>query len=329
MKILTITMLFFFVLKTYGQNAKNSYKLSSTINVGDSLKWDYLTADTVNNHLFISHQTKTIVIDLLTEKLIGEINPTPGVHGIAIDYALGKGFISNGKTSTITVFDLKTLKVLATVPAGGDKPDAIMYDMFSNAVIISNNGGNSISIFDPESLQVKKVIGLPGAPETAVSDQHGSIYVNIEDKGLVVKIDAVKQTVISKWDLNPGKVPTGLAIDIANGLLFSGCRENKSIEVVDVKTGKIVSTLPIEGRVDAVFFDPHSQYIFSSNGEGTVSVYQEMPENKFDLIQTIATKPGCKTMTVDMHSHKLYVPVMGTKENGNAKSFQVFVYSKL
>ncbi len=322
----TFTLLCFW---SFSQQSFKPFRLVSTISVGDSLKWDYLNIDTINNHLFISHQTRTIVIDISTEKVVGVIDPTPGAHGIAIDNDLNKGFITDGQNATVTVFDLKTLRIITTIPSGSEDPDAILYDRFSKTVFVMCGDGHAVVLIDPNDYKVIKVISLPGGPEFAVSDLKGSVYINIEDLGAVVKIDATKRELVNQWSLDPGQTPTGLAIDRNNGLLFSGCRGNKSIEVIDVKSGKVVSTLPIGSKVDAVRFDPYNKNIYSSNGEGNVSVYHEKGNNAFELLQTIQTKPGCKTMSLDPRTHKLYVPVMSVKDQKgkSVKSFEIFVFA--
>lgn len=208
------------------------------------------------------------------------------------------GYISNGKTSTVTVFDLKTLKVVSNFPSAGEKPDAILYDRFSKNLFVCNGGSNSVALFDASSFLLKNVVTLPGAPEFAVSGLNGFVYINIEDKGSLVKIDAVNQKLVAEWGLEPGTTPTGLAIDVANGLLFSGCRGNKAIEVVDVKSGKVVQTLPIGAGVDGVMFDPFTATVFSSNGEGNVSIYREKGNREFKLLQTLVTKKGSKTLGI-------------------------------
>jgi YVTN family beta-propeller protein len=258
-----------------------------------------------NNRLYVSHGTQVNILDETTGDSVGVIPNTTGVHGIAFDASSGKGYTSNGRLNTVTVFDLKTNQVLAQIPTG-QNPDAIMYDPFSKQIITCNGRSSDLSLIDPVSNKVVATIPVGGKPETAVSDGAGKIFVNIEDKNEIAVIDLATKTVTARWSLAPAEGPTGLEIDTKSKCLFAGC--DKTLVVMDATNGKILATLPIGNGCDGVGFDPQLQDVFASCGEGVLSVIHEAPGRKFSVLGNLPTKRSARTIAVDQYSHKVFLP---------------------
>lgn len=274
------------------------------IPLGGDGSWDYLRFDPNANRLFIARQTRVMVVDLATGKLAGEIPDTTGVHGVALVAALHRGVTSNGKANTATIFDLDSLKPLATVPTG-EKPDSILWEPFSGKVLTMNGHSNSITVVDVGAAKPIGTIALPGRPETAVSDGGGSVFVNLEDKSQIAAVDMQARSIVHTWDLPGCSEPTGLAIDTDHARLFSGCH-NGVLAVLDAHSGKVIQTLPIGLGVDAVAYDPASHTVFTSNGEGSISVIDQSDPDKYTSRETVTTLPGAKTMALDPVHHLVY-----------------------
>ena len=281
------------------------YHLLRRIQLGGEGGWDYLTMDSAAHRLYISRGTHVMVLDTESGKLAGDIPDTNGVHGIALVPELGHGFTSNGRDSTVTVFDMKSLKPITTVKVG-DGPDAIMYDPASKRVFTFNGRGHDTTAIDVSNNTVAGSIPLGGKPEFAVSDGKGKVYVNIEDKSELVAFDSKNLKEVARWPLAPGEEPSGLSMDIKHRRLFPTCH-NKMIAVVDAETGKVVATPPIGAGVDAGWFDPETQMVLASNGEGTVTVIHEDSPDKYTVVQTLQTEPRARTMTLDEKTHNIYV----------------------
>jgi DNA-binding beta-propeller fold protein YncE len=321
--------------------ADGPYKFSKKIEVGGEGGWDYLSVDSAARRLYVSHATKVVVIDLDKETVVGEVAPTPGVHGFAIAPDLGKGFSSNGREAKATIVDLKTLQISSTVDTG-ENPDCILYEPKHKEVYTFNGRGKSATVFDAATGAVKATIPLPGKPEFAVEDvKAGRIYNNIEDKSVVVVIDAAKHEVVETWPLAPGEEASGMAIDLKNHRLFIGC-SNDMMVMMDSMNGKVLSTLPIGAGVDANAFDPGTGLAFASSSDGTLTVAKVDAAGKLALVQKLETPPRSRTMTLDPKTHKLYVsaaefePAAAPGPDGKpgrpkvaAGSFRVMVYEKL
>src|SRR5260221_1431052 len=222
-----------------------SYKFDKKIALPGDGGYDYLPIDEANNHLFVSHGTSVNVVDLGTEKPIASIDGMKGVHGIAVVNEVNKGFITDGKASAVVVFDLTTFKTISTITLSSSDADAIIYDPFSKKVLAFNGDGKSISVIDPVAMKEIKTIPLGAGPELAVSDGKGLIYNNIEDLNSLKSIDTKTFTVKDTYPLAPCGGPTGLALDPVNKRLFTGCRQNKGLSVVDITSGKVITTIPI------------------------------------------------------------------------------------
>jgi YVTN family beta-propeller protein len=296
------------------------YSVLKKIPITGSGSWDYLTVDEAARRLYVSHGTQVEVLDLDSLEVVGSIPKTLGVHGIAIVPELGRGFTSNGQTSTVTIFDLKTLKPIADVPTG-KKPDAIIYDPATSRVFAFNGESDSATVIDAATGKVAGTVDLGGGPEFAAADGKGSVYDNLEDESLVLKINSRELKVEQRWSTAPCKAPSSMGIDRANRRLFVGCR-GKVMAVVDADSGKVITTLPIGDHVDATVFDPETKLIFNSNGEGTITVIRQDSPDTYSVVETVKTAPKAKTMALDPKTHRLF---LSTAENGQ---FEVLVVGK-
>src|SRR5262245_35104887 len=283
----------------------SGYHLLKKIDVGGEGGWDYLTVDAAARRLYVSRATRVMVFDADSGVSVGEIADTPGVHGIAIAADLGRGFTSNGRDGTVTIFELKTLKAISKVKVGTN-PDAILYDTATHRVFAFNRGSSEASAIEAKTGEVAGTIALGGHPESGAADGKGMVYVNLDDKSEVVALDSRKLEVKSRWPLDPGKGPTGMAMDQKTRRLFIGCG-NKNMIVLNADTGKVVAALPIGGRVDATGFDPDTKLAFSSNGEGTLTVVREESPDKFTVVENVTTQPGARTMALDPKSHNVFL----------------------
>jgi DNA-binding beta-propeller fold protein YncE len=299
--------------------AAETYHFIKDIPVGGSAQWDYLKVDSEAHRLYLSHGTKVEVIDLDKGTVIGSIENTPGVHGIALAPKLGRAFTSNGQENKASIVDLKTLKTIMKVTTGAN-PDSILYEPVQNEVYTFNGKGKSATAFDPESGKVIATIDLGGKPESATADsQAGRLFVNIEDKSEVVVIDAKAHKVLNHWPIAPGETASGMAIDLEHHRLFLGC-DNKKMVMMDSSTGKVLATVPIGAGVDANAFDPGTQLAFSSNGEeGTTTIAKELAPARLTVVQTLKTVVGARTMALDPQTHNIYLPAP-------TPAFRVLVY---
>jgi len=298
----------------------DGYSIVKKIPIPGEGSWDYLSVDEGARRLYVSHGTQVEVVDVDSGAVVGNIPNTPGVHGIAVAAELGRGFVSNGKASTVTIFDLKTLKPIADVPTG-QKPDAIIFDPATSRVFAFNGGSNSATAIDAATGKVAGTIDLGGGPEFAAADGNGFVYNNLEDESLVLKIDSRKLTVVQRWPTAPCASPSSMAMDRANHRLFLGCR-SKVMAVMNADTGQVITTLPIGDHVDATAFDPATKLIFNSNGEGTVTVIRQDSPDKYSLVETVKTLPKAKTMALDSKTHRLF---LSTAEAGQ---FEILVVGR-
>ena len=285
--------------------ASPTYKVVGKIKIGGDGRWDYCYLDSANHRLYVSHGTQTEVVDTATDKLVGTIPDTKGVHGIAVANDLGRGFTSDGADNDVTVFDLKTLKVLNKVKTG-QNPDAIIYDPASRRVFTFNGPSGDSTAIDAASGTVAGTLPLGGRPEFAVADGKGNVYANLEDKSTVVAIDSQKLTVESRWPLAPGEEPSGMAMDRDHRRLFSGCH-NRMMVVMYADSGKVVATPPIGQGVDANAFDPGTGLAFSSNGDGTLTVVRQESPDKYSVVDSVQTQRGARTMALDLKTHNVYL----------------------
>ena len=289
----------------------SNYKIANKIHLEGDGGWDYLFSDDASGILYVSHATMVQAVDETSGKLVGTILGMKGVHGIAIDAGLDKGFISSGKDTLITVFDTKTFKVITRFQASGLGPDAIYYDPFSKKVFTCNGKSKNLSVIDPAADKVIATIPVDGKPEGCVSDGKGKVYINFEKESKLCQINSSTFKVENVWPLMPGEGPTGLALDNGTHRLFSAC--DKLMIIVDAETGKVVSTVPIGDRTDGAAFDPELKCIYTSNGEGTMTVVKEENKDSFKVLENVTTQKGAKTITVNKKTHHIYMSTADLK----------------
>ena len=281
-----------------------SYHVTHTYTLGGDGGWDYVSLDTVGHRLFVARQDRVMVIDPASGKVQAQIPGLNRAHGIAFDYADGKGFATSGGDSSVVIFDLKTLQVTGRTIAAPDA-DAVLFDPVTKRIFTFNGDSRSSSVIDAASGKKIGTIDLGGGPEFGVSAGDGKLYVNLEDSSAIDEIDAATMKVLRRWPLAPCQSPSGLAIDRAHHRLFSGCH-NKVMAISDAQAGKVITTVPIGEGVDANRFDPGTQLAFASTGDGNITVVHEDGPDKYSVVANVATKRGARTMEVDLASHVVY-----------------------
>jgi hypothetical protein len=285
------------------------YKIAQTFHVGGEGGWDYITVDPEHKLLYVPRTMHTMVIDAATGKTVADIPGQQRNHGVALVPAVGRGFISDGNDASVTIFDLKTNKALGKVKADADA-DGIIYDPASRKVlVVCGDAGVVIPILpdvDPQNGKADAAIKLDGKPEFLAADGQGKVYINLEDKDQVAVVDTKTMKVVNRWPTAPGGAPVGMSMDREHHRLFIGCRKPQKLIVMNAEDGKVIADFPIGAGVDATRFD--NGYIFASCRDGTLAVVHEKSADKFELIQTVTTRPGAKTLDVDPTTHLLYLP---------------------
>jgi YVTN family beta-propeller protein len=293
------------LLNAHSFGAPAHWSITDRIHIGGEGGWDYLVAQPETGRLFVSHAKQVVVVDLKTKSIIGSIAAN-GVHGIALAPDLQRGFISNGADNTVTIFDLTTLKILATLPAGTN-PDAICYEPTTHRVFAFNGKSGTATVIDAAQEKVVGEIPLGGKPEFAVADGHGSVFDALEDKGQILKINAGTLAIEASWPLPEGSGPSGLAIDAAHQRLFIGCG-NKTMIVMDASSGKALATLPIGQGVDACVYDSVGKRVFASCGDGTMTVVKQSAKDTYTVSEKAVTEPRARTMAFDPTTGAAYLP---------------------
>lgn len=281
------------------------YHVIRKLPVGGDGGWDYLMVDSAARRLYLSRGTHVMVVNADSGRVVGDIPDTTGVHGIAVDRKSGRGFTSNGRADSVTIFDLKTLKKIGSAPTG-QNPDAICFDPATRRVFTFNGRSNNSTVIDAVTGKVLGTIELPGKPEFAVADGRGHVYDNIEDKSEVVDINARTMKVEHTWPIAPGEEPSGMAFDPKSRRIFSVC-SNQKMTVLDADTGRVVATPTIGSGPDAAGFDPAAGLVFSSNGEdGTLTVLREIRPDRYETVATVPTQAGARTMALDAKTHHVF-----------------------
>lgn len=289
---------------------KSGLRITNSFPIKSSGGWDYITVDGGSKRMFVSHGTQVNILSTSGDSL-GVITGINGVHGIALVKSLNKGYTSNGRDNTCTAFDLTTYKPIATI-AAGTNPDAIFYDEYSKKVYAFNGRSQDATVIDPATDKVVATIPLGGKPETGVSDGKGKVFVNSETTNEVVVIDAKTYKVIGRYKIQDGDEPSGLAIDRQTNRLFIGCGGNQTLVVMDATNGKNLAKFKI-GDCDGAAFDPALKMVYTSNGEGTLSVIKEVSANKFEQLENVITEKSARTIGIDMVTHKIYLPAAKTE----------------
>lgn len=285
--------------------AAEGYKVTGKIKIGGTGGWDYVAVDPDANRVYASHGTLVEVVDPKAGKVVGQITQLHGVHGVAVAPEFGKGFITNGQSNSVTIFDLKTLAKVGE-PQTGQNPDSVCFEPKTKHIFTFNGRSSDSTAIDPKTNEVIKSFPVGGKPEACAVDGTGKIYVNLEDSSEIVEIDATKPAVLRHMSLAPCEAPSGLAIDVKNKKLFSAC-DNKMMAVTDIPTLKVVATPAIGSGPDAAGFDAGLGLAFSSNGgDGTISIIKDAG-GKYTTVDTVTTERGARTMTVDSKNHRIYL----------------------
>jgi DNA-binding beta-propeller fold protein YncE len=282
-----------------------SYEVTHTYTVGGDGGWDYVTTDAPSHRLFIGRQNRVMVVDMNDGHLIAEVTGIDGAHGVVLAPGTGRGFATSGEDSSVVMFDLKTYKTLARIPADDDA-DAIIYDPSSSHVISFNGDANTATVIDPKKGTRVTNIALGGKPEAGQSARNGRIYVNLVDSSQIVEIDAKNLSVTRRWSTGPCKNPVSMAIDTRRQRLFSGCRSGV-LAVSDYKNGRVITTMPIGRGVDGAGYDPVRRDVYTSNGEGTLTVIHQDSPDSYSVIENVQTAQGGRTMALDPASHRIYI----------------------
>ena len=283
--------------------AKHEYRIIKSFPVGGSGGWDYIAIH--DKKLYVAHSTQVNILDQNSGDSVSLIPNTTGVHGIAFDESLNRGYTSNGKLNNITVFDLTTNTITGQI-ATGENPDAILYEPFSKTIITCNGKSNNLTVIDPVKEKVIVTIAVGGKPETAVTDGKGKLFVNIEDKNEIIEIDLHDFSVEHHWTLKDAEGPTGLAINKETKRLFAGC--DKKLVVLNADDGTIVKTITIGGGCDGVAFSNLHRIIFTSNGEGTLTAIQENSNDSYTVLGNYKTQRGARTIALDEKTTTIYLP---------------------
>lgn len=307
--------------------APPTYGVVAQYPIGGDGGWDYLTVDSKAHRLYVSHATHVVVLDTETGKVVGDIADTPGIHGVALVPRLGRGYVSDGRADAVTVFDMKSLAVLGKIPVGKN-PDAIVYDPTIRRVITCNGRSNDLSVIDPDAGKVVATVPLIGKPETPASDGR-TLFVNIEDRSAIERVDLKTLRSLGSWSIAPVEEPSGLAFDARRHRLFA-VGSNAKMAVVDSRTGKVLATPSIGDGPDAAAYDPKRDLVFSSNGEGTVTVLRREKDGTYGQIQTVKTVPSARTMAIDEATGRLYLSAADRAPGENRRatvpgSFRVIV----
>ncbi|MGB8768323.1 MAG: YncE family protein [Candidatus Korobacteraceae bacterium] len=285
--------------------AQKQFKVTNRVKLGGEGGWDYLVYDPDGKRLFLTRGSHVMVVDAATLKVTGDIPDLSAIHGVALAPEFNRGFISNGGDDTVTIFDLKSLKKLDSVKVG-ERPDAILYDPFSKHVFTFNARSKDSTAIDAASGKVVGTVALGGKPEFPASDGQGKLYLNIEDKSQIAEVDVAKLKVLNTWPVAPCQEPSALAFDAEHDRLFAGCH-NKMMVVVDSESGKVVATVPIGEGVDAGRFNPKTQEIFMSCGEGVLTIVHEDTPDKYSVRQNLSTVNGARTMALDQDNDIVYL----------------------
>ena len=283
--------------------AQQPYHVIDQWKIGGDGGWDYLNIDAPAHRLYITRGARVDVVDTQTGKLAGTIAGFHGAHGVVFDTAGKLGYVSDGGGNAVVVFDRATLATVATIPAGTN-PDGILFEPFTQTVWAFNGRSKDATVIDAATQKVVATIALPGKPEFPVADGKGTVYVNIEDKNEIVRLDAKTKTTTATWPLAGCESPSGQAIDVAGGRLFSVC-DGKKMAVTDANTGKSLATPAIGDGPDAAGYSAKFHLAYSSNGEGTLSVVDTAAKG-YPTIETLPTQKSARTMIYDAASDRIY-----------------------
>jgi DNA-binding beta-propeller fold protein YncE len=288
--------------------AAGAYRLLQTIPIPGDDGWDHPTVDSAGRRLYVTHGTHVVVIDVDLRKLIGKIDNTPGVHFTVIDPELDRGFISSGKVARLTIFNTKTLATIGEVKSTGENPGPTVFDPATKRVFAFNLNSHNATVVDSKDGKVVGAFDLGGKPELAGTDANGNVFVNLVQKNVVLQIDARKMAAGQTWPVAPCEGPRTMAVDQKNGRLFIGC-SNRRMAILDSSNGRVVGSVPIGPGPDDSAYDPETRLIYTSNGDGTVSVIQQESPDSYSLLATVKTAPGARNMALDQKTKRIFLPL--------------------
>jgi DNA-binding beta-propeller fold protein YncE len=267
--------------------------------------WDYLNLDAKSRRLYVTRGDRVQVLDVDGDTLLGEVAPLQGIHGVALVPDLNRGYVSEGKADEVSCFELSDFKVIAKVPVQS-RPDAIVMDAQTLRVVAMNGESGSATVIEAGDNAALASIDLGGSPEYAAADGKGLVFVNLEDKSELVRLDLRKLKVTGRFSVAPGASPSSLSLDKAHHRLFIGCR-NQLMVVMDSESGGVLASLSIGAGVDASAYDPATGLIYHSCGDGTLSVIHQDDADHYSLVENVATQKGSRTMALDLKTHHLFL----------------------
>ena len=288
--------------------AAGGYRLLQTIPVAGDDGWDHPTVDSAARRLYVTHGTHVVVIDVDSGKLLGKIDNTPGAHFTVIDSELDRGFISNGGAARLTIFNTKTLATSGEVKSTGENPGPTVFDPASKRVFTFNLNTHNATVIDSKEGKVVGGFDLGGRPELVGTDAKGNVFANLVQKNVVLQVNSWKMTAGQTWPVAPGVGPRTMAVDQKNGRLFIGCA-NQLLVILDSNSGRLISSVPIGPGPDDSAYDPETRLIYTSNGDGTVSVIQQESPDRYSVLETVKTAPGARNMTLDLKTKKIFLPL--------------------
>ena len=329
-KLLFISALCLGTISYQAQN-KTEFKLSKKIALPGDGKWDYMSVDNDKQRLYVSHADRVHVIDLKNDTPVAEWTGLANVHGIAFSKKENKVYIANTNDNTVVLFDSKSLAKIKTIELkGGIKPDCIFFDEFSQKAFVFCGKSNNTFVLDAKSDEVLAIIDMGGKPEFACSDDKGFVYNNIEDKNEVVVIDAKQNKIVNRFSLLDNKAPTGLAIDKMNQRLMVACEESEKMVVLDMKSGKLISVVPMGKKTDGLIYMKGKNLVITSNGAGSATIIKQEGADNYSVAQTLETQVGLKTISYEEKKARFFVSGANFETDGKTiipNTFGVFVYS--
>ncbi len=288
--------------------AASGYRLLGTLPIAGDDGWDHPTVDSAARRLYVTHGTHVVVVDIDSGQLVGKIGNTPGVHFTVIDPELDRGFISNGGAARLTIFNTKTLETVGEVKSTGENPGPTVFDPATRRVFTFNLNSHNATVVDSKQGKVVGAFDLGGRPELVGTDAAGNVFANLVQKNVVLQIDAQKMIAGQTWPVAPGVGPRTMAVDQKNRRLFIGCA-NRRLVVLDSTNGRVISSVPIGSGPDDSAYDPETRLIYTSNGDGTVSIIQQESPDNYSVLETVKTAPGARNMALDLKTKKIFLPL--------------------
>ena len=281
------------------------YALGTSIPLGGTGAWDYLRADAAARRLYVSHSGEVIVLDLDTRKTVGQMSGFGFIHGIVIVPSLNTGFLSDGQKNEVVAFDPKTLRIKGRIKTVAN-PNSMAYDPATGRLFVGHKPSKSTTVINAVTGAIEGRIELGGIPEFPVADGSSHLYVNLEDRNEIVRVDTKTLKITAHYPLAPCQAPSGLAFDPGKRRLFAAC-DNKLMAVVNADTGAVVATVPIGDGPDAAAFDPETQLAFSSNGGGSLTIVKDEGKDHYTAVQSVRTEKGARTMALDEKTHAVFL----------------------